>query len=50
VKSTGCNLRKAGHGVKVLSDCVTRYGGRKIAEMLAYCAGRGREIIGVKDL
>lgn len=41
VKSTCFNLRKAGHAVTVLSDCVTSYDKTKIPEMLAYYVSRG---------
>lgn len=41
IKSTCFNMRKAGFGVTVLSDCVTSYDKRKIAEMLEYYAGKG---------
>ena len=36
VKSTCFNMRKAGHTVHVLSDCVTSYDLKKLPEMLAY--------------
>lgn len=41
VKSTCFNLRKAGYGVTVLSDCVTSYAVGKIPEMLAYYESKG---------
>lgn len=41
VKSTCYNLRKAGYGVTVLSDCITSYDKRKIGDMLRYYAGIG---------
>ena len=41
VKSTCFNLRKAGYGVTVLSDCVTSYDKTKIPEMLTYYESRG---------
>ena len=50
VKSTCFNLRKAGYGVKVLSDCITSYDKRKIDEMLQYYEKQGCEIIGLSDL
>lgn len=45
VKSTCFNLRKAGYGVHILSDCITSYDKRKIAEMLQYYESKGCEII-----
>ena len=45
VKSTCYNLRKANHGVTVLSDCVTSYDKRKIDEMLRYYESKGCEIM-----
>ena len=45
VKSTCYNLRKANHGVTVLSDCVTSYDKRKIDEMLRYYESKGCDII-----
>lgn len=50
VKSTCFNLRKAGHGVKVLSDCITSYDKRKIDDMLQYYESKGCEIISLSDL
>lgn len=50
VKSTCFNLRKAGYGVKVLSDCITSYDKRKIDEMLQYYEKQGCEIISLSDL
>ena len=41
VKSTCFNMRKAGCGVTVLSDCVTSYDKSKLSEMLAYYEGKG---------
>ena len=41
VKSTCFNMRKAGHSVTVLSDCVTSYDKKKLPEMLAYYEGKG---------
>ncbi len=41
VKSTCYNMRKAGYAVTVLSDCVTSYDKRKIAEMLGYYEKQG---------
>lgn len=50
VKSTCFNLRKAGYGVTVLTDCITSYDKRKIDEMLRYYAGIGCRMISVNDL
>jgi len=50
VKSTCYNLRKAEYGVNVLSDCITSYDKRKIAEMLRYYASKGCRIMSVHDL
>ena len=50
VKSTCFNLRKAGYGVKVLSDCITSYDKRKIDEMLQYYEKQGCEIISLSDM
>lgn len=50
VKSTCYNLRKAGYGVTVLSDCVTSYDKTKIDEMLRYYESKGSRIISSKDL
>ncbi len=41
VKATCYNMRKAGYGVTVLSDCVASYDKRKIAEMLSYYESKG---------
>ena len=41
VKSTCYNMVKAGYTVHVLSDCITSYDKRKIAEMLQYYASKG---------
>ena len=41
VKSTCFNMRRAGYGVTVLSDCVTSYDKTKIPEMLAYYESHG---------
>lgn len=45
VKSTCFNMCKAGYGVTVLSDCVTSYDKRKIAEMLQYYQSKGCDLI-----
>lgn len=50
VKSTCYNLRKAGYGVAVLSDCITSYDKRKIDEMLRYYESRGCKLIRFNDL
>ncbi len=50
VKSTCYNLRKAGYGVTVLSDCITSYDKRKIDEMLRYYASVGSRVIRFEDL
>jgi nicotinamidase-related amidase len=50
VKSTCYNLRKAGYGVTVLSDCITSYDKRKIDEMLRYYESKGCKIIRSNDL
>ena len=50
VKSTCYNLRKAGYGVNVLSDCITSYDQRKIDEMLRYYESKGCKIISLRDL
>jgi nicotinamidase-related amidase len=50
VKSTCFNLRKAGYGVHVLSDCITSYDKRKIGEMLRYYESKGCEIITLDSL
>lgn len=50
VKSTCFNMRKADYGVNVLSDCITSYDKRKIAEMLQYYKGKGSEIMSLSDL
>ena len=50
VKSTCYNLRRAGYTVHVLSDCITSYDKRKIAEMLRYYESQGCEIIMLDNL
>ncbi len=50
VKSTCYNLRKANHGVNVLSDCITSYDKRKIDEMLRYYESKGCEIMSLNTL
>ncbi|MBS7007807.1 cysteine hydrolase family protein [Anaerostipes sp.] len=41
VKSTCYNMAKLGYTVHVLSDCITSYDKRKIAEMLRYYESKG---------
>ena len=41
VKSTCYNMAKSGYTVHVLSDCITSYDKRKIAEMLQYYESKG---------
>lgn len=50
VKSTCFNLRKANHGVNVLSDCITSYDKRKMGEMLEYYQSKGCRIMTLSDL
>ena len=50
VKSTCYNLCKANYGVTVLSDCITSYDKRKLAEMLSYYERNGSKIISSDDL
>ncbi len=50
VKSTCFNMRKAGYGVTVLSDCVTSYDKRKIDEMLRYYESKGCTLVRLDDL
>jgi nicotinamidase-related amidase len=50
VKSTCYNLLAAGYKVTVLSDCVTSYDKRKIAEMLLYYESKGGTVIRLNDL
>lgn len=50
VKSTCFNMRKAGNGVTVLSDCVTSYDKKKLPEMLAYYKSKGCELLSVGEL
>ena len=49
VKSTCFNLKKEGHAVHVLSDCVTSYDTGKIAEMLAYYESKGCVVEALAD-
>jgi len=50
VKSTCYNLLKADYKVNVISDCVTSYDKRKIAEMLQYYESKGSKILCLNDL
>jgi nicotinamidase-related amidase len=50
VKSTCFNMCKAGYGVAVLSDCITSYDKRKIAEMLQYYESKGCNLITLDNL
>ena len=50
VKSSTYNLVKAGYVVNVLSDCITSYDKRKIAEMLIYYEKKGCNIITLMNL
>ena len=50
VKSTVFNMRKENHKVTVLSDCITSYDKRKIAEMLEYYEKQGCEVISFNSL
>ena len=50
VKSTVYNLLKADYEVSVLSDCITSYDKRKIAEMLQYYESKGSKILSLDTL
>ena len=50
IKSTCYNMRKAGYGVNVLSDCITSYDKKKIDEMLRYYESKGSRIMSLNDL
>jgi len=50
VKSTCFNMTKAGYTVTVLSDCVTSYDKKKIAEMLLYYENNGSKVICLNTL
>jgi nicotinamidase-related amidase len=50
VKSTCYNLRKVNYTVHVLSDCITSYDKKKIAEMLNYYENKGCKLIKINDL
>ena len=49
VKSTCFNLKKEGHAVHVLSDCVTSYDTGKIAGMLFYYESKGCVVEALAD-
>lgn len=50
VKSTCFNMRKAGYGVTVVSDCVTSYDKKKIPEMLEYYESKGCVLVTLNEL
>ncbi|MCF7941193.1 MAG: cysteine hydrolase [Spirochaetia bacterium] len=50
IKSTCYNLRKNGYEVSVLSDCITSWSKKNIAEMLQYYENKGSKIISSTDL
>jgi len=50
VKSTCFNLRKEGHAVTVLSDCIASWKMTLIPEMLEYYEKQGAKVISVNDL
>ena len=50
VKSTCYNMRVAGYGVTVLSDCITSYDKRKIDEMLRYYESKGCKVTTMEGL
>lgn len=50
VKSTCFNMRKTGHKVTVISNCITSYNLNKIDEMLNYYQSKGCEIISLDEL
>ena len=50
VKSTCYNMRVAGYGVTVLSDCITSYDKRKIDEMLRYYKSKGCKVTTMEGL
>lgn len=50
VKSTCYNLCKANYNVNVLSDCITSYDKRKIAEMLSYYESKGSKLVTLGEL
>ncbi|MEG0170335.1 MAG: isochorismatase family cysteine hydrolase [Anaerorhabdus sp.] len=50
IKSSTYNLAKANYKVNVLSDCITSYDKRKIAEMLQYYESKGCKLISSNDL
>jgi nicotinamidase-related amidase len=50
VKSTVFNMCKENYKVTVLSDCITSYDKRKIAEMLNYYEKNGSIVMGLQSL
>ena len=50
VKSSTYNLAKAQYQVHVLSDCITSYDKKKIAEMLQYYKDKGCHVMSLDDL
>ena len=50
VKSTCYNMLKANYQVTVISDCITSYDKRKIAEMLQYYESKGSGVITLNEL
>jgi nicotinamidase-related amidase len=50
VKSTCYNMLKGNYIVNVLSDCITSYDKKKIAEMLHYYESQGSKIISLSNL
>ncbi len=50
VKSTCFNLRKLGHDVIVLSDCIASWKMALIPEMLEYYEKQGARLMSVKDI
>ena len=50
VKSTCYNLRKANYGVNVLSDCITSWDKKKIADMLSYYKSNGCKLLSSHEL
>ena len=50
IKSTCFNMAKSGYTVHVLSDCITSYDKKKLPELLAYYAGKGCEVLTLRDI
>ena len=50
VKSTCCNMTKAGYTVHVLSDCVTSYDKKKLPEMMEYYASKGCTVVRLNEV